>query len=95
MKQKVISVCAQGAKAWSQAVSPPTTEERRVLGKMGNKKKFLQDLVFSVELHVGLIPYPLTHDPYPLSIAVFNCHLAKFKVFRALHSGRFWVVGDH
>ena len=29
-----------------------------------------QDLVFRVELHLGLIPYPFTLDPYPLSMAV-------------------------
>ena len=27
-----------------------------------------QDLVFSVELHLGLIPYPLSHDPYPFTL---------------------------
>ena len=30
-----------------------------------------QDLVFSVELHLGLIPYPLSFDPYSLSLILF------------------------
>ena len=32
-----------------------------------------QDLVFSAELHLGLFPYPLTLDPYPLSMATTAC----------------------
>ena len=35
----------------------------------------LQDLVFSVKLHLGLIPYPLTIDPCPLFIAVVTWSL--------------------
>ena len=43
-----------------------------------------QDLVFSVKLHLGLIPYPLTLDPYPLSLPLFPYPLVLFLSFLLL-----------
>ena len=37
-----------------------------------------QDLVFSVELDFGLIPYPLTLDPYPSSLPLIPYPLLLF-----------------
>ena len=69
--------------------------------------KIKQDLVLSVELHLGLIPYPLTIDPCPLFMApglniankvwVLN---SKSLVHFVLVDFRWWVpilgmVSDH
>ena len=37
---------------------------------------YMTDLVFSVEIQFGLIPYPLTLAPYPLSLIPTPCSFA-------------------
>ena len=56
----------------------PTLNMLINLSKTKNEKE--QDLDFSVELHSGLIPYPLTLVPYPLVLCLLrnlgegSCH---------------------
>ena len=45
-----------------------------------------QDLVFSVKLHIGLIPYTLTLDPYPYPYPLFLIPVDLGKSY-------VWVVG--
>ena len=39
-----------------------------IIGEQNFKNILKQELIFSVEIHFGLIPYTVTLDPYPLSL---------------------------
>ena len=50
-----------------------------------------QDLVFSVKLHLSLIPYPLSLIPYPLTFNLYPCCLTPSAVpFKKFRWGLLW-----